>query len=161
MEFSAFFREHFMAVFRTTYLIVHDQELARDVAQDAFVSLFSRWDRISRYERPDGWVRRVAIRAAVRAVHRERARPHVERELETGRMPGPVDLDLVRAVRGLPAMQRAAVVLFYFEDDSIAQVAATLRCSEVAAKVHLHRARRSLAEALGDPGSSEERRDVT
>jgi len=160
MEFSAFFREHFAAVLRTTYLIVHDQELARDVTQDAFVSLFSRWHRISRYERPDGWVRRVAIRSAVRAVRRERARPHVEREMETGRMPGPVDLDVVRAVRGLPAMQRAAVVLFYFEDRSIAQVAATLGCSEVAAKVHLHRARRSLAEALRDPGSSEERRDV-
>jgi DNA-directed RNA polymerase specialized sigma24 family protein len=53
---------------------------------------------------------------AVRAIKRERLRPRVERELAVASLPKAVDVDVLRAVRKLPAAQRAAVVLFYFED---------------------------------------------
>ncbi len=113
-EFAWFFRNEFEALVRTMYLIVHDREQARDIAQDAFVQLFTRWRRISQYEQPEAWVRRVGIRMAMRSVRRERLRPRLERELDVASLPKPVDVDVLRAVRRLPAAQRAAVVLFYF-----------------------------------------------
>ena len=149
-EFAWFFRTEYEAVVRTMYLIVHDRELARDIAQEAFVQLFSRWRRISQYERPDAWVRRVGIRMAVRAIKRERLRPRLERELDVASLPKPVDVDVLRAVRKLPAPQRAAVVLFYFEDRPVAEVAEIIGCPEVTAKVYLHRARKRLAELLSE-----------
>src|SRR5262245_62613525 len=91
--FTTFFRSEYPPLVRTLYLIVHDRELARDLAQDAFVQLFPRWARISHYERPEAWVRRVGIRMAVRAVSRERARPRLERELDFGSLPKPIDMD--------------------------------------------------------------------
>jgi RNA polymerase sigma factor (sigma-70 family) len=148
VEFAWFFRTECPAVIRTVYLMVHDTETARDIAQDAFIQLLTRWKKISRYERPDAWVRRVAIRMAVRAIRRERLRLRVESEVDHSSLPVPVDIDVLRAVRQLPAMQRAAVILFYFEDRSVSDVAAILNCSEVAAKVNLHRARKRLAELL-------------
>jgi RNA polymerase sigma-70 factor (ECF subfamily) len=60
----------------------------------------------------------------------------------------PPDVDLMRAVAQLPAQQRAAVVLFYFEDRPVAEIVDLLGCTESAAKVWLHRARRRLAELL-------------
>jgi len=155
-EFTWFFRTEFTAVVRSVYLILHDQERARDIAQDAFIQLLTHWSRVSKYDRPDAWVRRVAIRMAMRAARRERLRASLEREVDPATVLKPVDLDLVRAVQQLPPKQRAAIVLFYFEDRPISEVAEIMSCSEVAAKVSLHRGRKALAELIG----SEEVSDV-
>jgi RNA polymerase sigma-70 factor (ECF subfamily) len=159
--FTTFFRSEYPSLVRTLFLVVHDRELARDLAQDAFIQLFARWRRISQYDRPEAWVRRVGIRMAVRASARERVRPLLERELDFATLPKPVDMDVVRAIGQLPASQRAAVALFYLEDRPVSDVAEVLACSEVTAKVHLHRARRRLTELLGEKKLVEESEDVT
>ena len=72
IDYAAFFRAEFSAVTRTAYLVLHDRDAAEDVAQDAFTQLFRNWTKISAYDRPDVWARRVAIRLAVRAAaHRQ------------------------------------------------------------------------------------------
>lgn len=45
--------------------------------------------------------------------------------------------------------QRTAVVLFYFEDRPVAEIADLLGCAPATARVHLHKARRRLAATLG------------
>jgi RNA polymerase sigma-70 factor (ECF subfamily) len=62
-------------------LILHDRQRAEDITQDAFIQLYSHW-RVSRYERPGAWVRRVAIRLAVRHQNRERIRAVLDRNAE-------------------------------------------------------------------------------
>jgi len=158
--FTAFFRSEYPGLVRTLFLVTRDREQARDIAQEAFVQLFARWVRISHYERPEAWVRRVGIRMAVRASKRERVRPLLERELDFATMPKAVDLDVIRAVGRLPASQRAAVALFYLEDRPVSEVAEVLGCSEMTAKVHLHRARKRLGEVLAEEESAEEFEDV-
>jgi RNA polymerase sigma factor (sigma-70 family) len=158
--FTAFFRAEYPGLVRTLYLVTRDKEQARDVAQEAFIQLFARWRRISHYDRPDAWVRRVGIRMAVRASRREQIRPRLERELDFATFPKPVDLDVLRAVKELPSSQRAAVALFYLEDRPVSEVAEILSCSEMTAKVHLHRARKRLAELIGERELIEETEDV-
>ena len=99
--------------------------------------------------RPAGrWVRRVAIRRAVRVRDRRIAEPAF---VQSDPPPG-ADLDLLAAVAALPRAQRAAVALFYLEDRPVAEVAELMGCSESTVKVHLHRARARLAAALAlDP----------
>lgn len=160
VEFAWLFRTEYEAVVRTVYLILHDRERARDITQDAFTELLTRWKKISRYERPDAWVRRVAIRMAIRLLNRERRRPWVERQLDQATLPQPVDLDVIRAIEQLPPSQRAAIVLFYFEDRPVAEVADILGVSTGAAKVTLHRARGRLARLLGEEAPAEESSDV-
>jgi RNA polymerase sigma factor (sigma-70 family) len=160
VEFTSFFRAEYPALVRTLCVVLHDRERAQDVAQDAFVQLFARWRRISHYERPDAWVRRVAIRMAVRTARRERLRPQLERELEAAPLARPLDIDLLRAIHQFPASQRAAVALFYLEDRPVSEVAEILACTEVTAKVHLHRARKRLADLLGEERSEAETEDV-
>jgi hypothetical protein len=67
LEYAWFFRAEFPMVLRTVFLILGDRGKAEDVTQEAFIQLLSHWKKISRYERPDAWVRRVAIRLAVKA----------------------------------------------------------------------------------------------
>jgi RNA polymerase sigma factor (sigma-70 family) len=161
IEFTWLFRTEYEAVVRTVYLILHDRERARDITQDAFTELLMRWKKISRYERPEAWVRRVAIRMAIRFLNRERRRPWLERELDPTSLPQPADVDLLRAIKLLTPTQRGAIVLFYFEDRPVAEVADILGVTPAAAKVTLHRARKRLAATLGEREPTEETTDVS
>ena len=121
---------------------------AEAVVQDAFLQAFTRWRRISRYDRPGAWVRRVAIRDAVRFAERARRRPPVEAEGGDPVDPVAVRLDLEAALRRLPPRQRACVVLHHLADWPVAAVAEALGCAEPTVRVHLHRARGALAVML-------------
>jgi RNA polymerase sigma-70 factor (sigma-E family) len=146
--FAWLFRDEYPAIVRTAYLMLGDREAAEDVAQEAFVRLYARWRKVSRYERPGAWVRRVAIREASRARRRPRAlalAPEQPGLAETS-----ADLDLRRALLSLPPNQRAAIVLHYLEDLPLAQVAELMGVATSTAKVHLHRARKRLALLLGE-----------
>ena len=149
-EYDLLFTVEFPNVMRTVYLILHDVDRAEDVTQDAFVQLLKHWKKVSRYDRPGAWVRRVAIRLAMGVLQRERLRSVLERKVEPTPEPGPADPDVLRAIGALPGMQRASVVLFYFEDRPLAEIADILGCSPSTARVHLHHARRRLANTLGE-----------
>lgn len=149
-EYSWFYKAEYANVARTLFLILHDRQRAEDIAQDAFIQLYAQWRKVSRFERPDGWVRRVAIRMAMRYLRREGMRTVLERAADPPEPPGPADVDLLHAIKVLPANQRAAVVLFYFEDRPIAEIAHTLGSSEGSVKMSLQRARKRLAELLGE-----------
>jgi RNA polymerase sigma-70 factor (ECF subfamily) len=154
-EYDLLFSVEFPAVMRTVYLMLHDLEWAEDVTQDAFVQLLRHWKKVARYDRPGAWVRRVAIRLAVEALRRERLRSLLEREAEPAIWPQPADVDVIRAIKELPGMQRAAIVLFYFEDRPLAEISDILGCAEPTARVHLHRARKRLADLLGEEVSED------
>ena len=152
LDFDSVFRREFPVIARTTYLIVHEWAMAEEIAQDAFLELYRKWPRVSRYDRPGAWVRRVALRMAVKAARREQRRGGLERAAVDA-LPGrhaDADDDIIQAVGQLPAAQRAAVVLFYFEDRPVLEVADLLGCAPATAKVHLHRARLRLADLLGE-----------
>jgi RNA polymerase sigma factor (sigma-70 family) len=153
--YAAFYVLTFPRVLPTVYLILRDRAAAEDVTQDAFVQLYVHWRKVSRYEAPESWVRRVAIRLARRLAQRERMREVLSRRAH--QVPHEVaaaDPDLERAIARLTPGQRAVVALFYFEDMSVVEVASTLQCSQSAVKVSLHRARHALALLLDGDGES-------
>jgi RNA polymerase sigma-70 factor, ECF subfamily len=147
--YSAFFQAEFTRVTHAVDLIVRDRQAAEDIAQDAFTELLIRWPRISRYDVPEAWIRRIAIRRALRWARRERIRSVLLGWLEPPPpAPSSVDADLESAIRALSPQQRAAIVLHYFEDRPLPEVASLLGCSHATAKVHVFKARRRLAALL-------------
>src|SRR6476469_3447199 len=68
LDYEGFFRREFAPTLRTVELMLRDHGRAEELTQDAFVQLLRHWAKVSRYERPDAWVRRVAIRLAVRSL---------------------------------------------------------------------------------------------
>jgi RNA polymerase sigma factor (sigma-70 family) len=153
-EYDWHYRACFAPVARTVFLIVHDRTLAEDITQEALYRMLRHWRTVSTYERPDAWVRGVAIRIAVREVQRASARRTKERLAQPASATTPYDSmpdpDVARAVATLAPMQRAAVVLFYWEDRPVSEIARTLEVSESTVKQHLFRARHRLAEVLGE-----------
>jgi RNA polymerase sigma-70 factor (ECF subfamily) len=148
--FATFFRAHFTGVARTVHLIVRDRARAEDLAQDAFIQLFRDWPRLSAYERPDAWVRRVAIRLAMRGRRRDALWLRVRGLFLPRETPSGPDPDLAAAIARLPQSQRVAIVLHYYDDRPVSEIATVLGCAEPTARVHLHRGRRRLATLLNE-----------
>jgi RNA polymerase sigma factor (sigma-70 family) len=147
-DFDSLFAAEYAAVLRTVSLICHDAHQAQDITQDAFVELLRHWEKVSRYDRPGAWVRRVAIRRLIKTVRREARRREAERAFEPPTTLEPADIDVLRAVKELPMRQRTAVVLYYYEDRPLDEVAELLDCSASTAAVHVHRARTKLGGLL-------------
>jgi len=161
--FAWFFRAEYPRVVRTVALVLHNPAAAEDVAQEAFLRLHLRWSKVYRYDRPDAWVRRVALNLAASHARREGRRARLEHLSLT---PSPVahqadpsdrsadTTDRIRdALLTLPHTQRALVVLYYYEDRPLSEAGELLGLTPGSAKVALHRARRRLAIELG-PASS-------
>jgi RNA polymerase sigma factor (sigma-70 family) len=146
--YERLFHEEYQPVLRTVFLICHDHYRAEEIVQDAFVQVFRHWEKVRRLDRPGAWLRRVAIRLAIRSLRRDAARRQAERQSIPAWVEDARDREILEAVRALPARQRAALVLYYFEDRSTPEIAELLGCSTATARVHVHRARRHLAEVL-------------
>lgn len=156
--FDAFFRRELPRIVGILTAVTGSRVLAEELAQEAMFRAHQRWDRISRYDDPPAWLRRVALNLAFNARARRRnERRALERiagqravsEAVLTRDDGPDDFWTL--VRTLPHRQAAAVALHYLEDRPVAEVAAILGCAEGTAKAHLHKGRRNLARLLSLP----------
>ena len=152
--FDDLFATEYLPVARSVYLICQDWNRAQDATQEAFIQLLMHWDRVSRFDRPGAWVRRVAIRQAIRATRKEARRRGAEALIEpVAPHEARFDVDILNAIRLLSPHQRVAVVLFYYERASLEEIGEVLGCSSSTAGVHLHRARGRLEELLTEVGS--------
>jgi RNA polymerase sigma-70 factor (ECF subfamily) len=151
------FRAHYGRLVRALTLVSGNREQAADAVQEAFVKAHLHWRRVSRYDDPVGWVRRVAINRLrdehrrngrkQQAMERLAARPD-EGDLAIDAEPS-ADATIMTTLADLPRQQRLAVALFYVDGLSVAEVAVAMRLSEGAVKFHLHQGRERLRSVLG------------
>jgi RNA polymerase sigma factor (sigma-70 family) len=163
VDFSQIYSTTYPRLVRTLWFVVHDHELAQEIAQDAFIELHLHWRKVRSYDRPDLWVRRVALRKAQREASRTVRRRRAERSLHSVDKAPPVELphpEVRAALLQLPVMQRAVVALFYLEDRPMEEVADLLDCRPSTGFVHLHRARQRLVELISETVSEEVEGDV-
>jgi RNA polymerase sigma-70 factor (ECF subfamily) len=149
-DFSIFFRREYLAVLRTVVLVVRDRARAEEVTQEAFMQLLRHWKRVSAYDRPDAWVRRVAVHQAMRHMKREHLRAVLERRTLTPGASEEIDRELDQVLSQLSTSQRTALVLHYYEDQPIDEVASLMGCSQNTVKSHLRRGRLKVRALLDD-----------
>ncbi|MET8203020.1 SigE family RNA polymerase sigma factor [Micromonospora taraxaci] len=131
--FAEYFAARSGAMRGTAYLLCGDWHRAEDLVQTAFVKLYRVWNRISRHEVLDSYVRQILIRTFLD----ERRRGWWRRERvggEDAEQVAPPDspesrLLLLEALACVAPRQRAVLVLRYWEDLSVEDVAALLECS--------------------------------
>ncbi|MFF5182140.1 SigE family RNA polymerase sigma factor [Micromonospora sp. NPDC000316] len=131
--FAEYFAARSGAMRSTAYLLCGDWHRAEDLVQTTFVKLYRVWNRISRHEVLDSYVRQILIRTFLD----ERRRGWWRRERvggENADQAAPPDspesrLVLLQALASVAPRQRAVLVLRYWEDLSVEDVAALLECS--------------------------------
>ena len=158
--FTELVRTHQHEVYTLAARMVADRELAYDVAQEAFVRAWRAIERFRGDAKFSTWMHRITVNTAF--THRDRrkrtqvdslddiyrepesASLSPERGGESAAMRGP----LREALTELPESLRAVVVLKDVYEWSHTEIAEHLDISVTAAKVRLHRARKSLRITL-------------
>jgi RNA polymerase sigma-70 factor (ECF subfamily) len=152
-RFEDFYMKEYSAVVGLAYALSGSRSGAEDLAQEAFLAAYSDWHRISGYEQPGAWVRRVVANRSVSSFRRRSAEAKALALAALGQRTqipdlGSSDPDFWNAVRSLPRRQSQVVALFYLEDLPIATVATILHVSPGTVKRHLHDGRLSLGRRL-------------
>jgi DNA-directed RNA polymerase specialized sigma24 family protein len=78
-SFEAFYHREVRSVVGLAYVLSGSGRAAEDLAQDAFLKAYRHWDRISSYDDPGGWVRRVVSNESVNGSGFHPAGPDVHR----------------------------------------------------------------------------------
>jgi RNA polymerase sigma-70 factor (ECF subfamily) len=129
-----------------------DPDIASDAVSEAYAQLIHRGGAVSN---PVAWTWRAAFRLAAGALKARRTEEAKQADPvfvvdRAERVDSYGDPDLVDALRRLPESQRAAVVLFYYLDLPVQQIAARLGSNSLAVRANLSRGRRRLRQLLGD-----------
>jgi len=149
------FREHHLALVRMATVMVGDPAMAEDVVQDAFERLHQRWPRLREPVNGLAYVRSSVLNGC-RSVHRRTAvaRKHASQLALTGAAVGPENAaadrsQLLTAMRSLPPRQREVLVLRYYVDLDVAEIASTLRIAPSAVRSNCTRGLAALGRTLG------------
>jgi RNA polymerase sigma factor (sigma-70 family) len=157
-ELAAFCQAEYRRLVGTLSLYCRDQHLAEELAQDVLLRVIDRWSRVRRLDCPSAWAHRVAINLANSHLRRRLAERRALRRL-SGRSPAtqqdadtPTALAVRAAVSGLPRRERAVVVLRFFADFPVRDVAELLAMPEGTVKTLTARALAALrATGLAEP----------
>jgi RNA polymerase sigma-70 factor, ECF subfamily len=137
--------------------MVKSQPAAEDAVQEALARAWERMDHGEHIDSLPGWVTVTASNLARSGLRRLRAERRATARIDPGTNEAPLStgaedrLDVVHAVQGLPRRQREVIVLHYYLDMSIAEIASAVKTSEGAVKNALYHARIAVAQQLGDP----------
>ncbi|MDQ1712712.1 MAG: polymerase sigma-70 factor, subfamily [Frankiaceae bacterium] len=153
-EFRSFYGDHYRAVAGYCWTLVRDDETAHELAQEAFTRLYGRWIGV---RSPRAYVFRVATNLAKVAWRERRDTREAVRTLASHREvhDRSSEDDSARfavrdAVGALPARYRDVVLLYYYADLPVSDVAAAVGRPAGSVKRMLNEARTRLARSLGD-----------
>jgi RNA polymerase sigma-70 factor (sigma-E family) len=152
--FEELYRANYRKLVQLAYLLTQSAETADDLVQDVFARVLPRWQRL---DDPVPYLRKSVVNAANswrRRLRLERLRSsHVE---ESAFLHAD---ELFDVLAELPARQRSAVVLRFYEGMSDAEVAVVLGCRPGTVPSLVHRAFERMRPAMSDRGMSDRAND--
>jgi RNA polymerase sigma-70 factor (sigma-E family) len=153
-DFDEFVNTRGPSLLRFAYLLIGDAHQAEDIVQEALARTHLRWTKIDRHDVPEAYVRKVVLRQYLSWRRRKSST-----EIAVAAIPDRADQadeaeriavrqQLGVLLAGLPRMQRAVVVLRYFEDRHDEDIANLLGCAPATVRSHAARGLQRLRAAM-------------
>jgi RNA polymerase sigma-70 factor (ECF subfamily) len=163
-SFDLFYETHRKRALRLAIALCGDSAKGEEIVQDAFVSAFAAWARVSEYDRPDAWLTRVVVNRSISVRRRVRTESRLVARLaalEAGRPEVPHGASgdaafVAQLVQILPKRQAQCLALRYVDEQSADEIAASLGISPSTVRVHLHRALQTIEAAMSRRQSAHE-----
>jgi RNA polymerase sigma-70 factor (sigma-E family) len=157
-EYTEFVAARLQALRRIAYLLCHDWHHADDLVQLTVTRLYVHWHRVGVMDNPEAYTRTILVRQFLR----ERGSGWARKVSLPGQMPDwpgvgrdhDDAIDVNAALGELPPRQRATLVLRFYCDQTVDQVAEVLGCSAGTVKSQTSKGLGSLRLALSPPDPS-------
>jgi RNA polymerase sigma-70 factor, ECF subfamily len=164
-SFQDFYQANYRGIVAIVAALLGDRAEAEDVAQEAFARALARWHRVSAFDLPESWVRRVATHLAIDSARRLRRAAALRARVAANPVPPASDpLDplpstrLIAALLRVPLGQREVLVLHYLADLPVAVIASDRGLSTGTVKSRLAAGRRRLEAELSKSAEASDAR---
>ena len=157
--YSALVRAHQTMIRAVTFRMTGSLDDAEELAQDAFVRAYRQLASFNGTSKFSTWLCKIAINLSLDWRRRESRREIVHSEWAAGvacendpggGFPDELSWRVQEALNRLPPKQRAAIVLTIYENQSHAEAAKTLGCTEATVSWRVFAARQKLKRLLKD-----------
>jgi RNA polymerase sigma factor (sigma-70 family) len=147
--FDAFFGRYARELAAVVALAIGDVPAAEDAIQEAMARAYADWDRVSKMDRPDIWVLRVAQRKAIDAWRKRGRETALSSDSPAAGVPDVLErLWVTWGLERLTPDDRMLVMLRHRDNLSVDEIAAALQKRPNTIAVALKRARRRLRTLL-------------
>lgn len=144
---------------RTAYLIMGNLADSEDIVQETFVKVWLYADRIQNADSFQTWMLRILARTAYRNAKKKRKEfpdeetvSRMENRMDDSSLDKVIQMEeaerLKSAIKALPIRHRSVVVLFYYNQLGIREIAGMLGITEGTVKSRLHTARKRMKDIL-------------
>lgn len=149
-EFERIARENSQRLYAHAAVLVRSASDAEDAAEEALYRLFKRKKPFESEEHCRAWLIKVTVNASLKILRRRKRFSDDPEELEriTRQFEYPEQSELFEAVSGLDSRYRTVIVLYYYENMSVKDIAGTLKISATAVTTRLDRARKQIKDKL-------------
>jgi RNA polymerase sigma-70 factor (ECF subfamily) len=148
--FAKLARRYRDLVLALAFDFLKEYESAKDVAQDVFMKAFKNIGDFEEKSRFSSWLYRITVNACLDARKSDTRRRRYlfskidqaesDYRIEESNQSNGLDDSLSKEINNLSDQQRAAIVLRYFHDKSVREIAEVLDCTENTVRSHLYRA---------------------
>jgi RNA polymerase sigma-70 factor (ECF subfamily) len=151
LDFEDFYRTEFPGLVRSMFLLVPDVDEAQELAQEAMVRVYERWDKVSVMKSPGGYLYRVATNLNRRRIRSLAVRARGLLTLGVVLHDDEIDparRDLTDAISSLSVRLREAFMLVDWLGMSSDEASRILHITPASVRSRVHRARRELRARL-------------
>jgi RNA polymerase sigma factor (sigma-70 family) len=151
-ELAAYCREWFPRLVGLLSLYCGSLGVAEELSQETLIRVCRDWRRLRTMGDPDAWIKRVALNLAHSHFRRRKAERRALARVDISNSTEATDHDLrmvvLAGIAALPSREKAAVILRFYEDMTIPEVALVLDCPEGTVKSLIHRGKKRLERKL-------------
>ena len=161
--FKTLFINHREKVARTAYLILKDHQLAEDVVQDTFLQVSLKIRKLSDPTLFEGWLYKITVNYCFQILRKQRkiTTSPLEEYIDSGFEVNfdnhtPEDMiiakdtkeRMLQSIYSLPTKYTVVIILYYYNNFSVKEIADIIEESESNVKARLFRARKLLEKSL-------------
>lgn len=144
------YKKYFEKVYRTTFYILKNEEIAKDATQETFVKVFKNLHKLKKPSKIESWITTVATRTAIDIYRKNNRRKDVE--FIESRYPSETEEtnsskeELDSYLNNILPEQKQILVMKYMEEMSEKEIAKRLKLKLGTVKSRLFRAKKKLLE---------------
>ncbi|MBX3119333.1 MAG: sigma-70 family RNA polymerase sigma factor [Fimbriimonadaceae bacterium] len=145
-SFESLYTKYFDKVFAIARGILFDVEEATDAVQEIFTLVYRNLHKFDRRAKFSTWLFRIAVNRSIQETRKQKHRPRtteLDEAIAQSIQESPISSDprVETAMAQLVPQDRAILILFYWEELSLNEIADSIGCNANAAKTRLYRAR--------------------
>jgi RNA polymerase sigma factor (sigma-70 family) len=152
--FDGFCQTEFPRLVGSIWLFCGDREIAEELAQETLMRAYRDWGRVHRLDSPGAWAHKVGLNLARSYFRRKAAEQRARQRQTTPSLweQDPTEVIALRAaVAVLPSRQKTALLLRYYADLPVHEVAEEMGCSTSTVKALIRKATNAIRHDGDDP----------